>query len=114
MKPSSPLPVPLFLPLLAGMAAISFAPILVRLSDAPVSVQGMYRMLFTIAIMLPLGTGRLPSARAIAGKDWLLLGAAGFFWRCISCYGCRPSTIRRLPARRLFCRCSRFSSCWAP
>lgn len=79
MKPSSPLPVPLFLPLLAGMAAISFAPILVRLSDAPVSVQGMYRMLFTIAIMLPLGTGRLPSARAIAGKDWLLLGAAGFF-----------------------------------
>ncbi|BBH20700.1 multidrug transporter [Paenibacillus baekrokdamisoli] len=67
------------LPLLVGMIAISFAPILVRYSDAPVSVQGMYRMLFTVIIMLPFGTKQFKSIGAISRKDWLLLGAAGFF-----------------------------------
>ncbi|MBB6636123.1 DMT family transporter [Cohnella thailandensis] len=61
------------------MVAISFAPILVRFSDAPVSVQGMYRMLFTILVMLPFGAKQAGAARRISGKDWLLLGLAGFF-----------------------------------
>ncbi|MFC5650303.1 DMT family transporter [Paenibacillus solisilvae] len=67
------------IPLLVGMIAISFAPILVRYSDAPVSVQGMYRMLFTVILMLPFGVNQLRSVSAITKKDWLLLAAAGIF-----------------------------------
>ncbi|SFI34033.1 Permease of the drug/metabolite transporter (DMT) superfamily [Paenibacillus sp. UNC496MF] len=67
------------IPLLVGMLAISFAPILVRASDAPVSVQGMYRMLFTFLFMLPFGGKQLKTLTAIGRKDWLLLIAAGFF-----------------------------------
>lgn len=76
--PSSP-PIAPALPLIVGMLAISFAPILVRYSEAPVSVQGMYRMLFTVILMLPFGAKQLGSLRRISAKDWLLLGAAGFF-----------------------------------
>ncbi|RUS48766.1 DMT family transporter [Cohnella sp. AR92] len=61
------------------MIAISFAPILVRYSDAPVSVQGMYRMLFTVLIMLPFGAKQGKALREISRKDWLLLILAGFF-----------------------------------
>ncbi|TFE22769.1 DMT family transporter [Cohnella luojiensis] len=61
------------------MIAISFAPILVRFSDAPVSVQGMYRMLFTVLLMLPFGKRHAQSISKISGKDWTLLALAGFF-----------------------------------
>lgn len=75
---SSP-PIAPVLPLIVGMIAISFAPILVRYSNAPVSVQGMYRMLFTVLLMLPFGAKQVGSIRRISARDWLLLGAAGFF-----------------------------------
>ncbi|BBI34232.1 DMT family transporter [Cohnella abietis] len=78
MKKTSP-PIAPFLPLLVGMIAISFSPILVRYSSAPVSVQGMYRMLFTVLLMLPFGIRRIPQLRLITRKDWILLGLAGFF-----------------------------------
>lgn len=72
-------PVPPLIPLIIGMAAISFAPILVRLSDAEVSVQGMYRMLFTVLLMLPFGRKHWKSVGQIPGKDWVLLLSAGVF-----------------------------------
>ena len=75
-KPSS---VPTLIPLIVGMVAISFAPILVRYSEAPVSVQGMYRMLFTVLLMLPFGTKQLAKLKDITRKDWMLLALAGFF-----------------------------------
>ncbi|TJY43926.1 DMT family transporter [Cohnella pontilimi] len=79
MKNSSP-PITPIIPLLVGMIAISFAPILVRYSDAPVSVQGMYRMLFTVILVLPFGMKQqLRTLGAIKLKDWMLLGLAGFF-----------------------------------
>ncbi|QMV39982.1 DMT family transporter [Cohnella cholangitidis] len=78
MNKSSP-PIPTLIPLIVGMIAISFAPIFVRYSDAPVAVQGMYRMLFTVVIMLPFGTRQLRTMRSISRKDWTLLGLAGFF-----------------------------------
>jgi drug/metabolite transporter (DMT)-like permease len=76
---TSTAPITPVIPLIVGMIAISFAPILVRYSHAPVSVQGMYRMLFTILIMLPFGTRQIPQLRSITKKDWTLLGLAGFF-----------------------------------
>lgn len=72
-------PVAPAVPLVVGMLAISFAPILVRYSDAPVSVQGMYRMLFTLVMMLPFGAKQLGPIRKVSAKDWLLLVLAGFF-----------------------------------
>lgn len=73
-------PVAPAVPLLVGMIAISFAPILVRYSGAPVSVQGMWRMLFTLVLMLPFAGGaNLRALRAVRPADWLLLLAAGFF-----------------------------------
>ncbi|MDG0812570.1 DMT family transporter [Cohnella rhizosphaerae] len=81
MNPISPKPpIAPAIPLLVGMIAISFAPILVRYSDAPVSVQGMWRMLFTLALMVPFAGGKqLRALRAIKRSDWWLLLAAGFF-----------------------------------
>ncbi|MFC4778758.1 DMT family transporter [Paenibacillus sp. GCM10023252] len=76
---STPLRIAPWIPLLIGMLAISFAPILVRYSNAPVSVQGMYRMLFTFLLMLPFGKSSLGQIRNISRRDWLLLTAAGFF-----------------------------------
>lgn len=73
-------PVAPAIPLLVGMIAISFAPILVRYSDAPVSVQGMWRMLFTLVLMLPFAGGaNLRALKSVRPADWLLLLAAGFF-----------------------------------
>jgi drug/metabolite transporter (DMT)-like permease len=76
---TSTAPIAPIIPLIVGMIAISFAPILVRYSHAPVSVQAMYRMLFTILIMLPFGVKQLPQLRSIKKQDWKLLGLAGFF-----------------------------------
>lgn len=78
MNKTSP-PIPILIPLIIGMIAISFAPILVRYSDAPASVQGMYRMLFTVILMLPFGTRQLRTVKSISRKDWILLVLAGFF-----------------------------------
>ncbi|WP_276352385.1 DMT family transporter [Cohnella caldifontis] len=76
--PRTPPIAPIF-PLLVGMIAISFAPILVKYSQAPASIQGMYRMLFTLLLMLPFGRKQLPAIRGIRLKDWGLLALAGFF-----------------------------------
>ncbi|SEM88598.1 DMT family transporter [Paenibacillus sp. OV219] len=76
---SSKLPVSPVIPLLIGMLAISFAPILVRYSHAPVSVQGMYRMLFTFVLMLPFGSKQFGDVKHISRKDWLMLILAGIF-----------------------------------
>lgn len=72
-------PIPPLIPLIVGMIAISFAPILVRYSNADVSVQGMYRMLFTVLLMLPFGGKQLRTAKDVTAKDWALLLIAGFF-----------------------------------
>lgn len=79
MTPHRNPPIPPLIPLIVGMIAISFAPILVRLSDAEVSVQAMYRMLFTVLLMLPFSRKQLKSAGSISGKDWALLVLAGVF-----------------------------------
>jgi len=78
VKKNTP-PISPIIPLIVGMIAISFSPILVRYSDAAVSVQGMYRMLFTVLLMLPFGTRQLRTLHTISGKDWMLLASAGFF-----------------------------------
>ncbi|CAG7621426.1 hypothetical protein PAESOLCIP111_02340 [Paenibacillus solanacearum] len=72
-------PVPLWLPLMIGIVAISFSSIFVRWSNAPVSVIAMYRLVLTTILMLPfLLMNHRPSMRRLSRKDWLLLFWSGF------------------------------------
>lgn len=70
-------PVPLWLIFTAGIIAISFSSILVKLSMAPVSVSGMYRLLFTCLMMIPIMWKYIPEIKRLTGHDWLLLTGSG-------------------------------------
>lgn len=72
-------PIPVFIPLIAGIVAVSFSSIFVKLSDAPVSVQGMYRLLFTVLFMLPFAGKQWNQAKLIKRRDWGLLFLSGLF-----------------------------------
>ncbi|UQZ81530.1 4-amino-4-deoxy-L-arabinose-phosphoundecaprenol flippase subunit ArnE [Paenibacillus konkukensis] len=70
-------PVPLWLIFTVGIVAISCSSIIIKLSAAPVSVSGMYRLLITNVIMLPLMWKYIPEVKRLNGKDWLLLLGSG-------------------------------------
>lgn len=70
-----PVPVPLLM--LIGIVAISFSSIFIKWSDAPASVQGMYRLFFTSLLMLPFARPYSGAAFALRRKDWLMLGISG-------------------------------------
>ncbi|WP_052092119.1 DMT family transporter [Paenibacillus sp. FSL H7-0357] len=70
-------PVPIPLLMLIGIVAISFSSIFIKWSSAPVSVQGMYRLLFTSLLMLPFARPYSGAAFALRRKDWLLLLVSG-------------------------------------
>ncbi|MDN4075584.1 DMT family transporter [Fictibacillus terranigra] len=72
-------PVPVFIPLIVGVIAVSFSSIFVKLSDAPVSVQGMYRLLFTVLFMLPFSAKHVMEAKRITSRQCLLLFLSGLF-----------------------------------
>ncbi|TVY07258.1 DMT family transporter [Paenibacillus cremeus] len=69
------LPVPLWLPLIIGIIAISFSAIFVRWSTAPVSVIAMYRLLLTTLLMLPFLLRHREAIACMSVKEWLPL-----FW----------------------------------
>lgn len=71
----TPLPVPLLM--VVGIIAISFSSIFIKWSDAPASVQGMYRLLFTSLLMLPFTRPYRGTVQVLKGKDWLMLAASG-------------------------------------
>lgn len=70
-------PVPLWLILLVGVAAISFSAIFVRWSEAPVAVIAMYRLVLTDVLLLPFVWKRFSTFRGLSAKSWLLLFASG-------------------------------------
>lgn len=70
-----PLPIPLLM--LIGIVAISFSAIFIKWSDAPASVQGMYRLLFTSLLMMPFARPYSGAAFALRKKDWLMLVFSG-------------------------------------
>ncbi|WP_179089292.1 DMT family transporter [Paenibacillus sp. FSL R5-0636] len=70
-----PLPIPLLM--LIGIVAISFSAIFIKWSDAPASIQGMYRLLFTSLLMLPFARPYSGAAFALRKKDWLMLILSG-------------------------------------
>ncbi|WP_238651694.1 DMT family transporter [Paenibacillus piscarius] len=76
MNSSKP-PVPVPLLMVIGIVAVSFSSIFIKWSAAPVSVQGMYRLLFTSLLMLPFARPYTGAAAQLGLKDWLLLVASG-------------------------------------
>lgn len=70
---------PVVIPLIVGIIAISFSSIFVKWSDAPVSVQGMYRLLFTLILMLPFVLKHGRTLKRISGREWTLLILSGTF-----------------------------------
>lgn len=77
----------LWLVLLVSVIGISFSSIFIKLSDAPASVIAMYRLLMTVAIMLPLLPKRTAELKQLLPSDWfylllsgLTLGLHFLFW----------------------------------
>lgn len=73
------LKIPVLIPLFIGIVAISFSSIFVKWSDAPVSVQGMYRLLFTLFLMLPFTLKHISTLKSISLREWMLLLLSGIF-----------------------------------
>ncbi|MED1864553.1 DMT family transporter [Fictibacillus nanhaiensis] len=73
------LKIPVFIPLVIGIIAISFSSIFVKWSDAPVSVQGMYRLLFTLCLMLPFVWKQVHFLKKLTWQDGFLLFLSGTF-----------------------------------
>lgn len=70
-----PIPIPILM--LIGIVAISFSAIFIKWSDAPASIQGMYRLLFTALLMLPFAKSYSGAAIALRKKDWFMLVCSG-------------------------------------
>jgi len=77
MSTNSKSPIPLWIIFTAVIIAISSSAILVKLSAAPVSVSGMYRLLFTCLLMTPIMWKYIPEMRKLTKHDWLLLIGSG-------------------------------------
>ncbi|WP_339996489.1 DMT family transporter [Priestia aryabhattai] len=78
-KSTLPLPPPVFL--LIGVLAVSFSSILIKWSDAPASILGMYRLLFTVLLFLPFLPWRKMSIllKNSTVKEWIMLSVSGLF-----------------------------------
>lgn len=72
-------PIPTAIPLFIGIIAVSFSSIFVKWSSAPASIQGMYRLLFTVLLMLPFIRPHLAELKSLTRKKIMLLFGSGFF-----------------------------------
>ncbi|WP_246625020.1 DMT family transporter [Fictibacillus nanhaiensis] len=73
------LKIPIIIPMVIGIIAISFSSIFVKWSEAPVSVQGMYRLLFTLILMLPFVWKHFGAIKRISLKEYIWLFWSGTF-----------------------------------
>ncbi|NEW02920.1 EamA family transporter [Bacillus megaterium] len=66
---------------LIGVLAVSFSSILIKWSDAPASILGMYRLLFTVLLFLPFLPWRQMKIlfKNSTVKEWLMLAVSGVF-----------------------------------
>ncbi len=87
MNSGKSFPMPMWLILLIGIAAISFSSIFVRWSEAPVSVIAMYRLYITNLLLLPFVWKHIPAIKELKPRTWghlfisgLALGLHFLFW----------------------------------
>lgn len=60
-----------------AVASVSFAAPLFRLADAPAVTASFWRLAFALLLLLPFTRPAWPAWAAYAGRDWLVVGAAG-------------------------------------
>ena len=65
--------------LFIGIIAVSFSAILVKWSEAPASILGMYRLLFTNVLLLPWLWTYRKQWMNLLHKDWIKLIGSGLF-----------------------------------
>lgn len=69
----------MFIPISVGIVAVSFASILIKWSTAPASILGMYRLLFTVVLMLPFLPRYRNDILSLTKSEWTQLLLAGLF-----------------------------------
>jgi drug/metabolite transporter (DMT)-like permease len=72
-------PIPIAIPTIVGIIAVSFSAIFIKWCAAPASIIGMYRLLLTVVVFAPFAWAQRRAFRDCGRKDWLLLGISGFF-----------------------------------
>jgi len=72
-------PVPVSLVLIVGILAVSFSAIFIKWSAAPAAVLGMYRLLITVVLFLPIVFVRRRELLQLTRYDWLWLSISGVF-----------------------------------
>ncbi|MFC7370644.1 DMT family transporter [Fictibacillus iocasae] len=72
-------PVPVVFPLVVGIVAVSFSSIFIKWSTAPVSIQGMYRLLLTLLLMTPFLFKHVRFIKKVTLKQYVLLFLSGLF-----------------------------------
>ena len=62
-----------------AITAVSFAAILIRLSDSHPMAIAFYRMLFSTLILLPFVPAYLPEIKKLGRSEWLIMITSGMF-----------------------------------
>lgn len=68
-----------YLAVLAGVIAVSFSSLFVRLATAPALIIATYRLLFTFLLLAPFALRKRDDLRAMGGKRLLLAAVGGLF-----------------------------------
>src|ERR1700730_10849891 len=72
-------PIPPWIAIGIGTLAVSFSSIIIKWSNAPASILGMYRLFFTVCFMMPFLPSYAREIRNITKKDFLLIFISGLF-----------------------------------
>lgn len=78
MEPQKP-PIPIAVPTIVGVIAVSFSAIFIKWCTAPASIIGMYRLLLTVVLFLPFTWAQRRAFRDCSRKDWTYLCLSGLF-----------------------------------
>lgn len=70
-------PIPVPIPLIIGIIAISFSSIFIKWADSPTSIQAMYRLVITAVIMLPFSVKYVADIKKLTRADLGLLACSG-------------------------------------
>ncbi|MEK5507697.1 DMT family transporter [Paenibacillus sp. FSL P4-0113] len=75
----SSLPFHPYILLLISILSVSISSIMIKSSDTPTSVAGMYRLYMSVLIMLPFVPWKMFRTLAMNKKDWITVFIAGLF-----------------------------------
>ncbi|OME61227.1 multidrug transporter [Paenibacillus odorifer] len=68
-----------FILLFISILSVSISSIMIKLSDTPTSVAGMYRLFISVIIMLCFTSGKMARSAEMNKKDWAIVVLSGLF-----------------------------------